>query len=54
MTSGFIDKGRDSQEVVNLIEELRSAIMYYQVSRRYGGSTRVNTNGIDLSATINV
>ena len=27
----FLDKTGDSQEVVNLIEQLRTAIMYYQV-----------------------
>ena len=27
----FLDKGGDSQEVVNLIEQLRTAIIYYQV-----------------------
>ena len=31
-TSRFLDKAGDSQEVVNLVEQLRSAIMYYQVS----------------------
>lgn len=30
-TSRFLDKAGDSQEVVNLVEQLRSAIMYYQV-----------------------
>ena len=30
--AGFLDKAKDSQEVVNLVEELRSAILYYQVS----------------------
>jgi hypothetical protein len=28
----FLDKAKDSQEVVTLVEELRSAIVYYQVS----------------------
>lgn len=27
----FLGKAKDSQEVVNLIEQLRAAIMYYQV-----------------------
>ena len=29
---GFLDKSKDSQEVANLTEELRTAIVYYQVS----------------------
>ena len=29
---GFLDKAKDAQEVVNLVEELRSTIVYYQVS----------------------
>jgi len=28
----FLDKAKDSQEVVNLVEKLRTAIVYYQVS----------------------
>ena len=28
----FLDKAKDSQEVVNLVEQLRVAIVYYQVS----------------------
>jgi len=31
----FLDKQADSQEVVNLVEEIRSAIVYYQVSRSH-------------------
>jgi len=34
---GFLDKQVDSQEVVNLVEEIRSAILYYQVSRNHTG-----------------
>ena len=29
----FLDKSKDSQEVANLVEQLRTAIVYYQVSR---------------------
>ena len=39
---GFLDKAKDSQEVVNLVEQLRSAILYYQVSRNHSGKTGVN------------
>ena len=38
----FFDKAKDSQEVVNLVEQLRSAILYYQVSRNHAGQTGVN------------
>ena len=33
--TGFLDKSKDAQEVVNLVEELRSAIVYYQVSANH-------------------
>jgi len=28
----FLDKAKDSQEVANLVEQLRTAIVYYQAS----------------------
>jgi len=31
MVAGFLDKSGDSQEVVSLVEQLRTAIVYYQV-----------------------
>jgi len=31
-TARFLDKGRDSGEVVKLVERLRDAITHYQVS----------------------
>ena len=31
-TAGFLDKAKDSQEVVGLVEQLRTAIVYYRVS----------------------
>ena len=34
-TARFLDKAEDSQEVVTLIEQLRTAIVYYQVSGNY-------------------
>ena len=34
-TARFIDKTGDSQEVVNLIEKLRTSIVYYQVRGDY-------------------
>ena len=30
--AGFLDKAKDSQEVVGLVEQLRTAIVYYRVS----------------------
>ena len=36
----FLDKAKDSEEVVNLVEQLRSAIVYYQVSRNHCGANR--------------
>ena len=30
--AGFLDKANDSQEVVSLVEQLRTGIIYYQVS----------------------
>jgi len=54
--AGFLDKGKDSQEVVDLVEQLRTAIVYYRV----GGSpvarpyTMADTRGTALAATINV
>ena len=43
--AGFLDKVKDSQEVVNLVEQLQNAIMYYQVSRNPAGQTEVNAMG---------
>ena len=34
-TARFLDKAEDSQEVVTLVEQLRTAIVYYQVSGNY-------------------
>ena len=31
----FLDKAKDSQEVANLVEQLRTAIVFYQVSRNH-------------------
>lgn len=37
---GFLDKAKDSQEVVSLVEELQSAIADYQVSGNHAGAYR--------------
>jgi len=38
----FLDKAKDSQEVANLVEQLRTAIVYYQVSGDNAVQIRVN------------
>jgi len=50
--AGFVDKGKDSQEVADLIEELRDAIVYYQVSGHHAGRTSVNTDETDLATAV--
>ena len=52
--AGFLDKTKDSQEVVNLVEELRNAIVCYQVSENHLVLPRVNTHGTALAATVDV
>jgi hypothetical protein len=52
--AGLIDKSNDSQEVVSLVEELRRAIVYYQVREDHAVSPRVNTRGTALAATVDV
>jgi hypothetical protein len=53
-TARFLDKTQDSSKVVKLIEELRQAILIYQVgtigSLRSG---RANAFGIAIAAAIN-
>ena len=51
---GFLDKMKDSQEVVSLVDELRNAILGYQVSETQVVLPRVNTRGIALTAAVNV
>ena len=41
-TAGLLDKPKDSQEVAGLVEQLRTAIVYYRVSRDL--AARVETN----------
>ena len=43
--ASFLDKSKDSQEVVNLVEELRTAIVYYQVSAIHVFRTGVEQYG---------
>jgi len=54
-TAGFLDKTKDCREVVDLVEELRNAIVYYQVSRYYTDQTGgINKSGVDLTATVDI
>ena len=50
----FLDKAKDSQEVVNLVEQLRTAIVFYQVSRNRMVWARANARRAALTATVNV
>jgi len=53
--AGFVDKRKDSQEVADLIEELRDAIVYYQVSSgNHARRTDVNTDETDLTAAVDI
>lgn len=52
--AGFFDKGKDSQEVINLVEELRNAIVYYQVSGDHAVWAGVDTDITALAATVGV
>ena len=52
--TGFLDKAEDSQEVVKLVEQLRTAIAYYQVSGNYVAWTRANAHGPALTATVDI
>jgi len=52
--AGFLDKAKDSQEVINLVDELRNAIVAYQVGKKHITLPSTNTSGIALAATVNV
>ena len=51
-----LDKAQDSQEIIKLVEELRQAILVYQVSSRGRGShSRVSlTRGTGVTATVDI
>lgn len=51
---GFIDKTKDSQEVISLVDELRNAIVAYQVGEKYITLHSVNMRGTALAAAVNV
>jgi len=54
--AGILDKASDSQEVAGLVEQLRTAIVYYRVSGNYAAHvhTRIDTCGTALTATVHV
>ena len=52
--AGFLDKSKDAQEVSNLIEQLRTAIVYYQVSGIHAMRTGTNVQKIVLTATVDL
>ena len=54
MAARFLDKTKDSQEVVNLVEQLRTAIVCYQVSGNHLALARVNTRGTALATTVDI
>ena len=50
----FLDKAKDSQEVITLVEQLRTAIVYYQVRRDYATQTNVNTRRVVITTTVDI
>jgi len=51
----FFDKKKDSQQVVDLVDELQTAIVYYQVSGHYVVKiSGVNKSGTDIATTIDI
>ena len=48
----ILDKTQDTGEVIKLIEQLRRAILIYQVTIKYCQSLRSLTYGIDVTTTI--
>jgi len=53
-TARFFDKGKDSQEVVNLVEQVRAAIVCYQVSVNLAVQTRVNAHWAALTTAVDI
>ena len=49
-----LDKSRDSQEVIGLVEKLRQAILIYQVSVIDSHSRETLTRGVDVTTTVNI
>ena len=49
-----LDKTQDSGEVIKLVEELRRAILIYQVSVRHRLSRKSLTRGTGVTTTVNI
>jgi len=49
---GFLDKTKDSQEVISLVDELRNAIIGFQVGKKHMALPRANTRGTALATTV--
>ena len=49
-----LDKARDSGEVIKLVEELRRAILVYQVSVRHRRSRESLTRGTGVTTAVNI
>ena len=51
-----LDKAQDSQEIIKLVEELRQAILVYQVSTRDGDShsRESSTRGTGVTTTVDI
>lgn len=50
----FLDKAQDSQKVIRLVEELRQAILIYQVSSRHCQIWKSLTSGTGVATAINI
>ena len=53
-TVGFLDKMKDSQEAISLVDELRSAIVGYQVGDKHMALPRVNARRTALATNVDV
>ena len=49
-----LDKTKDLQEVIGLVERLRQAILIYQVSAKHHKSRKSLTHGADVTTTVNI
>ena len=49
-----LDKAKDSQEVIKLVEKLRQAILEYQVGARNSHSRNLLTRGVGITTAINL
>ena len=52
MVVGFLDKMKDSQEAISLVDELRNAIVGYQVGDKHMALPRFNARGTALATNV--